>query len=43
MIAKINIWMVGSQQLKCLLEIERNRLTQHKSKKDRPFAEGSRD
>jgi hypothetical protein len=43
MIAKINKWMVGSQQLKCLLEIERNRLTQHKSKKDRPFTEGSRD
>jgi hypothetical protein len=43
MIAKISIWMVGSQQLKCLLEIEGNRLTQHKSKKDRPFAEGSRD
>jgi hypothetical protein len=41
--AKINIWMVGSQQLKCLLEIERNRLSNHKSKKDRPFAEGSRD
>jgi hypothetical protein len=43
MIAKINIWMVGSQQLKCLLDKKRNRLTQHKSKKDRPFAEGSRD
>jgi hypothetical protein len=43
MIAKINIWMVVSQQLKCLLEIERNRLTQHKSKKDRPFAKGSGD
>jgi hypothetical protein len=43
MIANINIWMVGSQQLKCFLEIERNRLTQHKSKKDRPIAEGSMD
>jgi hypothetical protein len=29
--------MVGSQQLKCFLEIER------KNKKDRPFIEGSRD
>jgi hypothetical protein len=28
--------MVGSQQLKCLLEIEGNRLTQHKSKKIGP-------
>jgi hypothetical protein len=43
MIAKMNIWMVGSQQLKCLLEIEWNRLTQHKSKKDRPFMEESKD
>jgi hypothetical protein len=36
MIAKINIWIVGSQQLKYLLEIEGNRLTQHKSKKIGP-------
>jgi hypothetical protein len=36
MIVKINIWMVGSQQLKCLLDIEGNRLTQHKSKKIGP-------
>jgi hypothetical protein len=28
--------MVGSQQLKLLLEIERNRLTQYKSKKIGP-------
>jgi hypothetical protein len=34
--------MVGTQQLKCLLEIEGNRLNNIKVK-DRPFAEGSRD
>jgi hypothetical protein len=37
MIAKINIQMVGSQQLKCLLEIEMNRLTQRKSKNIGPL------
>jgi hydroxymethylglutaryl-CoA reductase len=44
MLEKINIYIMASQKLKCLLKIEGNRCTDSTRKvKEWPFAEGNRD